>query len=234
MNRSRKEPSMNLVAEHSLYQIVTNAAMFFFDGGTFTSTQQARLADWILARQNRRQGFIFYPTASDLKAGVTLFSGEKPKTKLLANNAVELEILRLLALIQPKLPSDRPVLHTADERLARLCFSDVCTTGECAHASIAFLRYVTASGPDGSASKINHAVKRLKQNRDGAGKWRKFPFFFTFLWLTELPNEIAQDEFVYTKEICGRLLARYECPRTRTDRVRMKTLQRVLAKTSRG
>ena len=169
---------MNLIDEHSLYRTVTNAAMFLFDDGTLTTAHKARVANWILARQNHQQGFVFYPTASDLKTGITLFSGEKPKTKLLANNAVELETLRLLALIQPESSSVQQVFQTANERLAGLCFADMCDTGECAHASIAYLRYLTAADPDGSAAKITRALGILKRHRAGDGRWHKFPFFF--------------------------------------------------------
>jgi len=116
---------MNLIDERSLYQTVTNAAMFLFDGGTFTAAQKTRLTKWILAHQNKHEDFIFYPTVRDLKTGVTLFSGERLRTKLLANNVVELETLRLLALIQPTSPSVRRVFQAANEQLSALCFADV-------------------------------------------------------------------------------------------------------------
>lgn len=217
---------MNPIDERSLYKTVTNAALFLFDGGTFTAAQKNRLAKWLLEHQNREQGFIFYPTASDRKIGITLLSGEKPKTKLLTNNAVELETLRLLALIQPESSSVRQILQIANARLARLCFAEVCDTGECAHASIAYLRYVTAADPGGSAEKIARALGILKRHRAGDGRWHKFPFFFAALWLTELPDALARAELAYAATHADKLLAQEQIL------TRKKILEKILARTN--
>ena len=223
---------MKLTDKQSLSKTVHHAAQFLFDGGTYTTAERARLANWILAHQNRHRGFVFYPTDQDLKAGITLFSGEKPKAKFLAYNALELETLRLLALIQPKSPPVRRILREADQRLSALCFANGCTQGECAHASIAVLRYWLASDLRGSSPKFSYAINTLKQHRSGDGKWLKFPFFFTLLWLTELPGYIARDELAYVAGLCQKLLATQRLARGQNDRIRKKILQRVLARTA--
>ncbi|MCI0478538.1 MAG: hypothetical protein L0Y55_20040, partial [Anaerolineales bacterium] len=106
------------------------------------------------------------------------------------------------------------------------CFADVCVTGECAHASIAFLRYVTAADPDDSASKIARALKILKRHRAGDGRWHKFPFVFALLWLTELPDDLAREELLYAATHAEKLLAQEQPP------ARKKILEKVLTKTN--
>jgi hypothetical protein len=106
--------------------------------------------------------------------------------------------------------------------------NNMCDTGECAHASIAYLRYLTAADPDGSAAKITRALGILKRHRAGDGRWHKFPFFFVLLWLTELPNDLARAELTYAAgRAAGLSTGQEHLP------VRQKILDKVLARTNR-
>jgi hypothetical protein len=219
---------MNITDKGNLYKTITNAAMFLFNGGSYTPSENVILTRWILSHQNRYKGFIFYPTQADRENGIRLFSGEKPKTKFLADNAVELETLRILALIQPEALEVQQVLQKANERLFRLCFANGCTQGECAHAFIAFMRYLTAYNVNGSSDKFGQTLKVLKRKRNGDGKWHDFPFFFTLLWLTDLPYSFAYDELSYSHDHCKRLLVKKQPAREQTDLVKEKILQKAL------
>ena len=222
---------MSIMGEQCLYQVVVEAAKFLFDGGSYTLPEKVDLANWILAHQNRYRGFIFYPSQSDRESGIRLFSGEKPKAKFLVDNVVELETLRILALLQPDAPEVLQVLQDANHRLFQLCFANGCIVGECAHASIAFLRYLIAHATNPSAPKFRRTLDILKQKRSGDGKWRGFPFFFTLLWLTELPDNLAEDELSYTFGYCDQLFATLRLTRDGTDLLRKKIVQRVLTRT---
>ncbi len=199
---------MQFIDESSLYATVTNAARFLLEGGSLDAAERASLAGWIFAHQNRQRGFVFHPTSDELAVGITLLSGERARTRLLAANAVELETLRLLALLQPDDPQVQCICVEADARLSRLCFANVCTTGECAHASIAVLRYWATRDSSGSAARIGHALDAIKQDRRGDGRWRRFPFYFTLLWLVELPADLAREGLAYVSGVCERLLSR--------------------------
>lgn len=199
---------MQFMDESSLYKTVADAATFLFGGGSFTAQERASLAAWILTRQNRQRGFIFHPTPAEIAAGIRLLSGERPCTRLLAANAVELETLRLLALLQPDDARVQQLCAEADARLAPLCFAGVCTTGECAHTSIAVLRYRAARDFRGWSASFSHALEALKADRTGDGRWRRFPFYFTLLWLVELPAEMAHDELAFTADARRRLIRR--------------------------
>lgn len=220
---------MLFIDESSLYNTVTQVARFLFDGGTLSPAERAGLAEWILSHQNRQEGFIFHPTSDEMAAGIRLFTGEKPRTRLLTANAVELETLRLLALIQPEAGQVQQIFQEADARLAGLCFAGVCTTGECAHASIAFLRYRAARDLAGSAPSVSHALDMLRQDRRGGGRWRRFPFYFTLLWLVELPADLAREELAYASGVCEQLISRPQVVGEPANAVRQTILRRSLA-----
>ena len=220
---------MNVISEKSLYKTVTNAELFLFEGGSLSLPEKIQLANWILGHQNREKKFIFYPTTADRDAGVRLFSGEKIKAKFLADNTVELETLRLLALLRPEMPEVQQLFWEANQRLFPICFANGCTVGECRHASIAVMRYLTASDFSGSADRLERTLGILKQHRDGDGKWKAFPFYFTLLWLTELPNDFARDELAYTRPHCEKLLTKGLQDDDPGTPLRRKILQRVIA-----
>jgi hypothetical protein len=226
---------MNLIEERSLYRTVTNVARHLFFGGTLTPSERSELASWILARQNRRRGSSFYPTVAEREHGIRLLSGEKPQTVLAAVNAVEMETLRLLALLQPDEPQVQSLFEIAEQRLSGVCYGSVCTTGECAHASISVLRYRTARGAARSAGMIARGLETLCRARTGEGKWRHFPFYYTLLWLTELPtgpDEHAHAELSYARDRCERLLSRTKSRETGKpyEQMRAKILRDALVR----
>jgi hypothetical protein len=227
--------AMDLSGGKSLYWTVSDAARHLFFGGRFKSGDRDELAAWVLAHQNRRRGFSFYPTAVERELGVRLPSGEKPRTMLAADNAVEMETLRLLALLRPDDVEVRLLFERAERRLSGVCYGRVCPVGECAHASISVLRYHAARDAARSAGMIARGLETLRQARIGEGQWRYFPFYYTLLWLTELPeglDERAHAELSYAQDRCRWLLSRSR-PGTSGEpfeEVRAKILRDALAR----
>ncbi len=188
-----------LIEPDNLYHTVCHAADLLFQGNSLSETEVDALVAFILANTHPHKGFLFFPTPAVRAAGIRLVTGEKPRTLLLANNAVELETLRLLALLRPDLPAVRQVLNQANLRLEKQCFASVCLVGECAAASIAYLRYLTALGVEAHRARIDHGLASLKQDRSGNGKWRRFPTRFTRRWLEELPRQLSAAELEYSQ-----------------------------------
>ena len=230
---------MNVI-DKTLYRTVMNATTHLFFGEPLTPAELDELTTWILAHQNRRRGFVFCPTAAERQQGIRLFSGEKPQTMLATDNAVEMETLRLLALLQPEAPEVRLLFEMAERRLSDVCYGRVCSKGECAHASISVLRYHTARGAGNSAGMIVRGLDALRQDRTGKGHWHTFPFYYTLLWLTELHDgavenglgESAHTELSYARGRCERLLPRTRdgLPEKPFDRVRAKILHDALVR----
>jgi hypothetical protein len=71
-------------------------------------------------------------------------------------------------------------------------------------------------------------VSFLKEHRDGRGRWRRFPFYYTLLALSEASGGSAEPELRYAAPGLERMLKR----RARGDRYhrRRRTLaERILA-----
>jgi hypothetical protein len=49
-------------------------------------------------------------------------------------------------------------------------------------------------------------VNTLKQHRTDDGRWRRFPFFYTVLALTEIHMLAAAEELRYAAPVCEKLL----------------------------
>lgn len=188
---------MDVIRELSLYETVMNATRHHFLDGMFDAVERNRLTGWLLSRRNPGGGFLFPLTPEERTAKPPLLTGEKPKTYLLAENALECETLRLLALLSPANPESEQAIAMADRRLRRQCFANVCLTGECPHVSIAYLRFLTSHPGSETGSRLRHGVEVLSQHRAGDGRWQKFPFWYTLLWLVDLPANLAKDELVY-------------------------------------
>jgi hypothetical protein len=154
---------------------------------------------------------------------------------LAADNAVEMETLRLLALLQPDAAEVRQLFEMAERRLSGVCYGRVCSKGECAHASISVLRYHTARGVERGAGMIVRGLEALREERIGEGKWQTFPFYYTLLWLAELPDgldERVRAEISYAQGRCERLLSTMKRGTSGKpfEQVRGKILQDALAR----
>jgi hypothetical protein len=78
-------------------------------------------------------------------------------------------------------------------------------------------------------ARLSGGVEYLRDHRDGRGRWRRFPFYYTLLALVEIPGRPAAAEISYASPVLERMLRR----RGRGDRfdLRRRTLaERALAR----
>lgn len=216
-----------------LAQSINSISRALIEGRIFSEKEKAEIAAFIFDRKNPVDEFTFYPTNTERINGIRLVTGEKAKTQLLANNALELETLRILSIFVPRDTRLRQLHDKADQRLQKLCIYNICTTGECAAASIVFLRYLTALAQNDHGEKIHCGLDILKQMRDGKGRWKNFPFFYTLLWLTELTWPEGIHELGYALPAYQRLITRYENVKEETGRLRSIILHKAHSQVSR-
>jgi hypothetical protein len=71
------------------------------------------------------------------------------------------------------------------------------------------MRYLAASGLADSEERLNAHIAVLSQHRDGKGRWRRFPFYYTLLVLSETDLPAAVGEMRYAVSACERVLRRF-------------------------
>jgi hypothetical protein len=177
-----------------------------FNGRSLSKAEKEEAARWIASRQVEigQQAGLFAPTEDDYQEGVRLFTGERLRTKLAARNILTAEAARALLLFG----RDEDILERTNHWLLGQCFADACTVGECAHSTAGLMRYLAVGGLADSEKRLNAHIAALSQHRDGRGRWRRFPFYYTLLALSETDLPAAVEEIRYAAPACERLLRR--------------------------
>lgn len=142
--------------------------------------------------------------------GIRLFTGEKLRTQHPAVDILGVEACRALLLLGVDSDEIRIALSRAEKGLADACFVGECILGECAHANVSVWRYLAVGGLDDAANRISRYMDALSAHRDDKGRWRRFPFYYTLLALSELDHPAAQREIRYVAPTCERKLGRYQ------------------------
>jgi hypothetical protein len=137
-----------------------------------------------------------------------LITGEKLATKLAVKNIKAVQKARLLSLLKDPSPADLQKLLSLEDWIAKQCFVKFCAVGECRHSSIAYLRYLGAFDDESTKLKIDSFVQTLSEHRDGKGRWKGFPFYYTLLVLSELDTDMARKESEYAVPACERAMNR--------------------------
>ncbi len=174
-----------------------------FNGRSLSKVEKKETARWIAGRQVEvgKQTGLFVPTEDDYQEGVRLFTGERLRTKLATRNILTEEAARALTLFDV----GEDILERTDRWLLEQCFASACTVGECAHSTVGLMRYLAVGGLD-SEKRLNAHIAVLSQHRDGKGRWRRFPFYYTLLALSETDLPAAVEEMRYAAPACEPVL----------------------------
>jgi len=57
-------------------------------------------------------------------------------------------------------------------------------------------------------ARLAGGVEYLSETRDGRGRWRRFPFYYTLLALAEIPGPRAAREIRYAAPVLERMMKR--------------------------
>jgi hypothetical protein len=220
-----------VVHSNSLAATLDAANAVLFAGRKLPPGQQEELARWLAGRQWQAGPYagLFAPTEADYQEGVRLFTGEPLRTKLAARSVLSAEAARLLALLG--LPGEWTAgpLRRVRVPLLQACYAQGCAVGECAHAQVALMRYLALGEIDDAEQRLAAHLLVLVQHRDGRGRWKRFPFYYTLLTLSEIDLAAALAELRYAAPAAERCLERSPADGPLARRRRL-AVQRALAR----
>lgn len=157
-------------------------------------------------RSGRRMYPIYYiPPYNDGKKLKTIL-GQTPKTHILSANMYELEIIRLLHMLNPSDSNVKMMVSKTLERLRTTCFGgeSKCGVGECYDSSLIVLRFLAATVPH-EHEWIDERISTYYRHYDEKKRPWYIKWYF-WLCLSELPFEIAEPNILrYKNEILTQL-----------------------------
>lgn len=223
---------MELINHKSLALTLDAVNEAIFDRRLLSKTEKVRVARWIASRQGLPGSYanMFAPTAKDFRDGLVLFTGEKITTRAGLSHVLGQESCRALLLLNAASADVTSALKKASagfmERLEQyLIFND--GTYCCAPCSCGLWRHLSAGGLENGERILTAGVKTLSSFRDGKGRWKRFPFYYTLLALSEMKLPAARKEMQYAAPACERILNRGK-KRNKIGKRRYSLAQRVL------
>ena len=203
---------MELVYSDSLGDTLDALNEAFFAGRRLTRSQRDQAAWWIAARQGQGRAYAGMPapTEHDFAGGIAVFTGERVRSGAGTAHILGEEACRALILLRAPVPEVRRALKRASEgMLERLAVSERRYPGGtycCGICSCAYWRHLAAGGLSRNEERLAAGMKALSAHRLDTGRWRRFPFFYTLLVLTEIDPALSKQEMRFAAPACERYL----------------------------
>lgn len=210
---------MKLINHKSLASTIDSINEALFYKKFLSKSSAVEVAEWIASRQGMPGSYanMFAPTKKDFQKGLVLFTGEKVSTRAGISHVLGQESCRSLILLDVKSTNVKMAIKKATagfiERMKNIKQDK--GTYCCATCSCAFWRHLAAGGLVNSEWILARGLRTLKSCRDGKGRWKKFPFYYTLLVLSEMQLDGSVKEMQYAAPACERLLNR----ETKKDRI---------------
>lgn len=204
---------MKLVHPDSLGATLDALNEAFFAAQSLPRPQRETAAKWIAARQGQPRSYADMPapTTQDFESGITVFTGEPVRSGAATAHILGEEACRALILLRIPAPTVRNALKRAtDGMLKRLADSERrgYPTGTycCGICSCSYWRHLAVGGLSQNEERLAAGMTALKAHRLTTGRWRRFPFFYTLLALTEVDPILSRREMQFAAPACQRYL----------------------------
>jgi hypothetical protein len=204
------------ITRTSLSQTVDGINAAYFDGSPLTTSARRRLARWIAARQGLpgAYGGTFAGFPSERSRGIVLFTGERIASAS-ARHILGEEASRALRLLEVRDRTVTVALEAADEGLMR-CLARAAEDLRrqnpglycCGKCSVGLWRNLLSGGLDRREERLRRGALHLRSVRDGEHGWRRFPFWYTVLALSEMDSLEAKAELTHAAPALERTASR--------------------------
>src|SRR5262249_48531643 len=146
--------------------------------------------------------------------GVRLFSGERVNSAS-ARHILGEEACRVLRQLNVRDRQVQSAIDSADAGLMKCLIRAAANKQNsnpglycCGKCTVGLWRHLVAGGLDRQDERLRKGVQHLSNVRDGHGGWRRFPFWYTILLLSELEFPAAGAELRYASPELERTVAR--------------------------
>jgi hypothetical protein len=204
-----------LINRASLSQTVDAITAACFDGRVLSAVERGQTARWIAGRQGLpgAYGSTFAGFPTERANGIVLFTGERIASAS-ARHILGEEASRALRHLRVRDPNVTRALERADEGLLR-CLARAAEDPRrnnpglycCGKCSVGLWRNLLAGGLDRHEERLRRGAAHLHSMRDGERHWRRFPFWYTVLALSEMDTTEARRELKYAAPALERAAA---------------------------
>jgi hypothetical protein len=227
---------MKIVYGNSLGATLDALNEVFFTGKQLSKAARVEATEWIAGRQGVKGAYrgMFAPTPLDYRKGIRVFTGERVISGAAIGHILGEEASRALIMLDGCSKVAGEALKRSNKGITRALAS--CETPGrvrgfycCGICTASLWRHLVVGGLNRPKKRLNAGLRVLRKYRDGTGKWRRFPFYYTLLALSEIDDQLALAELRYAAPRCERLLNRYRA-KTKIATRRRLLLQRVMDK----
>jgi hypothetical protein len=225
---------MSLLNKSSLAVTIdkVNDALFF--GKTISKKEASDIIEWISTRLDTDYSYnkSFGITAKDMRSKVYTFTGERLSSVVSMRHIIAEEACRVLIQLSEITGKKVIALESSNAEFMkslRRSESDGKPIGTycCGPCTVGLWRHLAVGGLPEYSKNLPEGIKVLHDYHDGAGRWGRFPFFYTLLALSEIDHPFARKEIVYAQPECERVLNHIRKDNTFSKRKR-ELLLRVL------
>lgn len=219
----------------SLSKTVDSVNEDFFFNRKCSRADRDEIALWIAGRQGKLGSYanMFGPTKRDFEEGLQLFTGEVVRSGAALRHVSGEEACRALILLNSRSKIVNAALDEATSGMLT-CLKraveqkrDMFCCGTC---DPSLWRHIAAGGLPGAGRWLHSGMKVLKAHRDRQGRWRRFPFFYTLLALSEIDIPEAHREMQYAAMACEKYVTRAKKSSNPTVARRKAVVERVLTR----
>jgi hypothetical protein len=186
-----------------------NDALFY--QRRLTEPNRKELAVWIAQRRGKPGSYagMFAPTDEDLSNGVRVYTGEPVRSGAGIGHILGEEACRALILLGVE---DSPIKEALQRATGGMLHRLRQTEDNnkvhgmycCGICSVAYWRNTVVGGLDRNEERLTAGMLALRAHRTDDGRWRRFPFYYTLLALSEMDLGLALNEMRYAAPLLER------------------------------